>query len=47
MSAYYYLLCLDCKTGIHLGKTVYTQYEDIDQQTLGFDQLGYSGDKVD
>lgn len=45
MSYDYDLVCLDCRTGIYLGKTVYTQYEDIDHQTLGFNLIGYSSDE--
>jgi hypothetical protein len=40
MSYDYFLVCMECKTGIHLGKTVYTKYEGVDQVTLGFDLLG-------
>ncbi len=39
MSNTYYLVCMDCKTGVLLGKVVPAQYDNI--ETYGFDQLGY------
>jgi hypothetical protein len=42
MSDSYYLVCMECKAGIHLGKTVNTRYKDIDSDTYGFSTLGHT-----
>lgn len=42
MSDTYSIVCIDCKTGVELGKTVYIQYKDIEKKSLGFNLLGYS-----
>jgi hypothetical protein len=42
MSNSYYLVCMECKTGIHLGKTVCARYKDVNKDTYGFSSLGHT-----
>jgi len=44
MSYSYYLVCLDCGTSIHLGKTISVNYEDVADSKFGFASLGCSKD---
>ncbi len=42
MSITYHVSCMDCNSGIHLGKIVRTHYGEIDIEALGV--LGYERD---
>ncbi|MCY7296227.1 hypothetical protein [Alteromonas sp. a30] len=44
MSNCYFLVCMDCKSGILLGKTVEAKYSDITKSTSGFSELGTNKD---
>lgn len=40
MSFSYYLVCVDCGTSIHLGKTVAVNYKGVADSKVGFAALG-------
>jgi len=42
MSSSYFLTCLDCKTGVNLGKAIHASYPDCEVSTYGFNNLGSS-----
>lgn len=42
MGVTYFLTCMQCKTGLNLGKAVKTHYDGVPKQTYGFDALGHS-----
>ena len=42
MGVAYFLVCMDCKSGVHLGKAVATQYDEESQTTYGFSDIGHN-----
>lgn len=44
MSNCYFLVCMDCKSGILLGKTIEAQYPDITNPSVGFSEFGANKD---
>lgn len=40
MSSSYYFVCMECKTGILLGKSIYVEYPDYDVRSYGFSSIG-------
>lgn len=43
MSNAYYLVCMDCKSGVLLGKTTFAKFGS--ENTYSFDQFGFQGDE--
>lgn len=42
MGIVYFLVCMDCKSGVHLGKAVHTRYKSVSNPTYGFSSIGYT-----
>lgn len=40
----YFIVCMECKTGVLLGKAVYTKYKGIENLTYGFENLGLTSE---
>lgn len=40
MSYSYFIVCMECKTGVLLGKSVFTRYKNSEHVTYGFENLG-------
>lgn len=41
MASYYFLVCMECRSGINLGKAVLTRYGPNQPENYGFSGLGY------
>ena len=40
MSSDYYLVCIDCKTGLLLGKSIHVKFPEYDVSSYGFSSIG-------
>jgi len=42
MSVSYFIVCMECRTGVNLGKPVKRTYENVGEESIGFSSLVFT-----